>query len=377
MYGIIHAPALFVPSGKGRGEHSKPVIYLGHIRASFIQKRGEAVENYERAEQDYMAGMKYKEIAKKYDTTVNTVKSWKNRYGWSRKEGAHKEEKVCTQNEKVCTQKNRVQKQRRQQAAGANAPPGEWTAETLGNGELSDRQQMFCIYYSRSFNAAQSYQKAYGCSYESALCAGPRLLGNVRVHEEVERLKEMKRQQILVSEEDIVELQMRIALGDIGDVLQFGQEEVKTKDGDTIKVNNIRLKESTQVDTQLIQSVTEIKGSPSVVMKDPQKAINWLTKYFLMHPDDKYKAEFDRRRAEIKDNAGEQILKNMQTIAEILTHPVPNRDISTLEEEKAEEAQNLPEETAERKLNLPEEPKEAGDKAQNLLEEPQEDKADE
>ena len=322
------------------------------------------MENYEKAEQDYMAGMRYKEIAKKYDTTVNTVKSWKNRYGWSRKEGAHKEEKVCTQNEKVCTQKNRVQKQRRQQAAGANAPPEEWTAETLENGELSDRQQMFCIYYSRSFNAAQSYQKAYGCSYESALCSGPRLLGNVRVHEEIERLKEMKRNQILVSEEDIVELQMRIALGDIGDVLQFDQ-------------NSIRLKESTQVDTQLIQSVKETKGSRSVVMKDPQKAINWLTKYFLMHPDDKYKAEFDRRRAEIKDNAGEQILKNMQTIAEILTHPVPNRDISTLEEEKAEEAQNLPEETAERKLNLPEEPKEAGDKAQNLLEEPQEDKADE
>lgn len=45
-----------------------------------------------------MAGMKYKDIAEKYNTTINTVKSWKKRYGWDRKEGAHKEEKVCTQN---------------------------------------------------------------------------------------------------------------------------------------------------------------------------------------------------------------------------------------------------------------------------------------
>ncbi len=28
-----------------------------------------------------------------------------------------------------------------------------------------------------------------------------------------------------------------------------------------------------------------------------------------MHPDDKYKAEFDRKKAELKDNSGEEILK--------------------------------------------------------------------
>ena len=31
-----------------------------------------------------MAGMKYKDIAEKYGTTINTVKSWKKRYAWSR-----------------------------------------------------------------------------------------------------------------------------------------------------------------------------------------------------------------------------------------------------------------------------------------------------
>ena len=58
-------------------------------------RRGsEIVENYEKAEQDYMAGMKYKDIAEKYGTTINTVKSWKKRYAWSRGEGAHKKARV-------------------------------------------------------------------------------------------------------------------------------------------------------------------------------------------------------------------------------------------------------------------------------------------
>lgn len=47
-----------------------------------------SVTNYELAEQDYIAGMKYKEIAEKYNVSINTVKSWKTRYGW---------QKVCTQ----------------------------------------------------------------------------------------------------------------------------------------------------------------------------------------------------------------------------------------------------------------------------------------
>lgn len=45
-----------------------------------------------------MSGMKYQDIADKYDVSINTVKSWKKRYSWERKKGAHKIEKGCTQN---------------------------------------------------------------------------------------------------------------------------------------------------------------------------------------------------------------------------------------------------------------------------------------
>lgn len=37
-----------------------------------------------------------------------------------------------------------------------------------------------------------------------------------------------------------------------------------------------------------------------------------------MHPDDKYKAEFDKKRANVKDDSAEQILANMQIITDVL-----------------------------------------------------------
>ncbi|CUK34095.1 helix-turn-helix domain-containing protein [Listeria monocytogenes] len=54
------------------------------------------MEKYKLAEQDYNAGMKYKDIAKKYDVSLNTVKSWKKRYGWYRDRGAPELKSVHT-----------------------------------------------------------------------------------------------------------------------------------------------------------------------------------------------------------------------------------------------------------------------------------------
>jgi uncharacterized protein YjcR len=47
----------------------------------------------EKAYNDYVKGLKYKELAEKYEVSVNTIKSWKRRYGWSREKGAHKKKK--------------------------------------------------------------------------------------------------------------------------------------------------------------------------------------------------------------------------------------------------------------------------------------------
>lgn len=38
----------------------------------------------EQAYKDYQLGMKYADIANKYEVSINTVKSWKRRFGWER-----------------------------------------------------------------------------------------------------------------------------------------------------------------------------------------------------------------------------------------------------------------------------------------------------
>ena len=244
------------------------------------------MENYEKAEQDYMAGMKYKDIAEKYKTTINTVKSWKKRYEWRREKCAHKDEKVCTQKHKG--------------APNAEKHIDDGTKATLQNDDLTPEQQMFCIYYSKTFNATQSYINAYGCQYSTALTNGPALLGNTRIKKEIERLKEIKRQQIIAGADDIVELQMRIAFGDIGDALEFTQEERELPDGNSTMVNVLRAKDSSMVDTQLIKSVTEGRIGLTVVMKDEQKAIDWLTKYFEINPADRHRREFEKRKLDLE-----------------------------------------------------------------------------
>ena len=80
-----------------------------------------AKEKYELAEQDYMNGMKYKDIAEKYEVSLNTVKSWKKRYNWERK--------GCTQKKKKGAHKNAIVQLGNKNATG---PLGNKNAEKYG-----------------------------------------------------------------------------------------------------------------------------------------------------------------------------------------------------------------------------------------------------
>jgi PBSX family phage terminase large subunit len=85
--------------------------------------------NHELAEKDYMAGMKYKEIAEKYNVTINTVKSWKQRYGWTK----GNKKSVHTKSEKVCTQKAGAPKGNKNAVGNdGGAPPENKNAEKHG-----------------------------------------------------------------------------------------------------------------------------------------------------------------------------------------------------------------------------------------------------
>ena len=68
-----------------------------------------AAPNSDHAYADYLNGMKYKDIAAKYGVTINTVKSWKSRYQWSRDD----KKSVHTKSKKVCTQKTTEKSQKK------------------------------------------------------------------------------------------------------------------------------------------------------------------------------------------------------------------------------------------------------------------------
>ena len=238
---------------------------------------------YELAEADYKNGMKYKDIAEKYGVSINTVKSWKTRYKWSKKSVHTKEEKVCTQINKKVNKKSKKKE-----------PVVEEVKEVLGNTELTDKQRLFCIYYIKRFNATKAYQKAYGCSYETALVNGSRLLGNARIQEEIQDLKEGKLNRIMLSEEDIFQKYMDIAFSDIGDYLSFKKVRknkwTKNEQGEYIpainpdtgqqdyfEYNVVELNNSKELDTSILQEISEGKDGVKIKLQDKMKALQWLS----------------------------------------------------------------------------------------------------
>ncbi|BBN97490.1 phage terminase small subunit [Sporolactobacillus terrae] len=79
-------------------------------------------DSKDRAYRDYQSGMKYKDIAEKYSVSLNTVKSWKKRYSWTRENGAHKKKRVHTKGAPVGNQN----------AKGHGPPAGNQNATKFG-----------------------------------------------------------------------------------------------------------------------------------------------------------------------------------------------------------------------------------------------------
>ena len=181
------------------------------------------------------------------------------------------------------------------------------------NQELTDKQKLFCIYFSKSLNATSAYQKAYGCSYVAALTNGPRMLGNARIATEIRRLKQERYAQALLSPEDIFQKYMDIAFADMGDYMSWGQEEEPVigqfgpvmipnpetgeKEALMQTVNVVRLKESRDVDTTLIGEVKQGRDGITVKLPDRMKALEWLADHMDMATPEQ-KAKTDKLRAE-------------------------------------------------------------------------------
>ena len=236
-------------------------------------------EKAEKARELYKDGMKLVEIASQLGVPAGTVRRWKSTYHWDGEDQSERSEKKSERSECKKNAKNKA--------------VADEVKQVIQNTNMTDKQQLFCIHYIRCFNATKAYQKAYGCDYATAVVAGPRLLGNVRIKDEILRLKQDRLNREFLSEADIFQKYMDIAFSDVTDFLEFGTEEVPVmalygpvqvtdeESGEkrtlTKIVNTVRFKESTDVDGSIISEVKQGKDGASIKLADRMKALQWLS----------------------------------------------------------------------------------------------------
>ncbi|NGT74840.1 terminase small subunit [Clostridium perfringens] len=250
--------------------------------------RDKAFEIYK----DHDGNITNREIADMLDENEKTISNWKCRDKWN----------VVLQKNECSTTNKKVQKNTDNNMK--KEPIAEEVKEVLGNTELTDKQRLFCIYYIKYFNATKAYQKAYGCSYETAMVEGFRTLRNPKIELEIEKLKQHKLNQVMLSEEDIFQRYMDIAFSDITDYVNFGKREIEILEDNqskTIEVNYVDFNDSYNVDGTIISEVKQGKDGVSIKLHDKMKALQWLSDHMNIATD-KQKAELEVLKSKIVNN---------------------------------------------------------------------------
>ena len=249
------------------------------------------MKKYEEAEQDYLSGLKYKDIADKYGVSISTVKMWKSRY-WSQEKSrkGHKVTKKVTQ-----------------------VKPTEKAIDQLSDSELTDKQKAFVLDYLRISNATQAYINVYDVDYKTANVNASRLLVNASIQNEIKRLRKAKLQELGVDAFDLMEDMVIEARADIGDYIDFGRYDVLHVDAEgDVKLDTddnpevfhkswLQFKDKDKLDTKPIKSMRIGKDGPVVELHDRSKARQELLSYLdkrATDSDDVQVIGFDRRAEE-------------------------------------------------------------------------------
>lgn len=218
--------------------------------------------------------MLLKDIAAVLEVSEVQVRKWKNQDKWEQNKGT-----LPKANSNV-TKKKKVLRSEEEELVEA----------VMENVNLTEKQQLFCLHFTKCFNATKAYQKAYGCSYSTAASNAYRLMENEGVVAEIKRLKRNRMNQAMLEPEDIFQKYMDIAFADMTDFASFGQEEVQVmgafgpmKDDEgnpvTKMVNVVKLHPSEEVDGTLITEVKQGKDGASLKLADRMKALDWLSNH--------------------------------------------------------------------------------------------------
>lgn len=250
------------------------------------------MEKYELAELDYKNGMKYKEIADKYEVSLNTVKSWKTRYKWCKDD-----KKVCTQkSKKVCTQKKGAIPQNKSVEPNENIDIKhisevieEYELDEVIGEDLSEKQKLFCWYYAKTFNARSSALKAgYSLSYAASRVY--ELLQHEKVKKYLDEIRKKMFSKVGASVELLYERHCSIAFADTADFLNpdGSLRNLNEVDGSLVKKVTSNVKKETverfgaSGETTSVKVVDEVKTS--IELEDRSKSLDFLTKFHGLDP---------------------------------------------------------------------------------------------
>lgn len=212
------------------------------------------------------------EIANQLNMSPGTIRGWKSKDKWEQKlNGTFQKERNAPKGKSPPNVK-KIEK------------PLAEVEQVLDNPDLTDKQRLFCLYQIKYFNATKAYQKAYGCSYESAMTRGSELLRNIKIQEEIRKLKQAKLNQATLEPGDIFQKYMDIAFSDVTDYLTFGRKEIVVGTDEcgnekTAEVNYVDFKDSNRVDGTLISEVKQGKDGVSIKLADRMKALQWLAEH--------------------------------------------------------------------------------------------------
>lgn len=212
-------------------------------------------EQKERAKQLYLLGMKLVDIAAKLGRPEGTIRRWKSTFKWDEEDLKNKSE---------CSDKKSERSHRKE--PGNKKELSEEIKLAAENGELNDKQKLFCVLYVKSFNATKAYQKAYDCNYETAMVNGSRLLKNAKIKEQVLFLKQNRMNRELFSEEDIFQKYIDIAFADVTDYVKIEQGFARVVDSD-------------RIDGTVVGEIKMGRFGAQVRMNDRMQALKWLSEH--------------------------------------------------------------------------------------------------
>ena len=234
-----------------------------------------------------------KEIAEKLGVSRSFITRWRHEDAWSEN---------VTKNFRI--KRNTKKGKRFESQGGAYKQKNPLSTIKLKDGALDDKQKKFCLYFMQNHNATQAYLKAYECSYETANSCAYRMLVNVGIQAEIERMRKLQQAELLIDQNDIVLRYMHMAFADMHD---FVRVDVDDKGNTGVKVAPSGI-----TDGGIIKEIKESKQGISIKLESRTKALDWLAKYFLANPLDRHKIEYDNAMLKSREkSSGIDIMSTM------------------------------------------------------------------